>query len=229
MQNNYLWLGVGILAAVVVGAGLFFFGPRAAVAPTQSNTATSTNASSTTITIGNATITAPAGTVIKEVPNGPQAPSLSVVVSYSSDLPADAVATLKLDIASTTAFLKNNPTNGDEWLQLAVYYKIAGDYQAAENVWLYMTQAAPSNYVAFGDLGDLYMNFLTNYQKAVTYYKKALALNPKDIDYYNSLYIIYRYDLGDMASAKAIVSQGLAANPGDPTLTSLQNQLQSGQ
>ena len=130
--------------------------------------------------------------------------------------PADAVATLRLDIASTTAYLKNNPTDGSEWLQLAIYYKIAGDYTAAASVWTYLTQVAPASYVAFANLGDLYQNFDINYPKAEANYLQAIKLNPQDVDIYADLYNLYRYEYKvSTTSAAAIVAQGLKANPGN--------------
>jgi tetratricopeptide (TPR) repeat protein len=226
-QHHYLWLGLGVALAACLAAALFFFGPRAAMAPTTPHTA-----STTTTTIGNVTVTLPAGAVVKEVPYSAGTvvpPSLDHQVVYSPNLAPDVLAILKADIASTTRLLKTDPSQAGAWYQLAIYYKIAGDYSAAESVWVYLTQEYPHDYVAFGDLGDLYQNFLKEYSKAAADYKAAIARKPDVVDYYNSLYLLYRYDLNDMADAKAIVAAGLKANPGDPTLTSLESQLQAGQ
>lgn len=224
MQSNYLWLGVGLVLALLLAGGILFLRPNPAVAPTGGNTATTTGAtgSTTEVSLGNGvTATLPPGVTIKPVPSV-EAPSLNVAVTYDPNLPADAVSVLKTDIASTTAYLKNNPSDGSEWLQLAVYYKIAGDYTAAANVWGYMTQVAPTSYIAFGDLGDLYQNFLTNYPKAEANYKAAIAIDPNIIDYYVDLYNLYKYEVNNPAAASSTLEAGLKANPGNNELVQLE-------
>jgi len=230
-HNTYAWLGGGIAIALLVAGALFFLGPKAAVAPTG-GVATSTNATTTTVTLGNATITVPAGAIVKEVSGGtPQPPSLTgpILITPSENAQADQI--LRNDEETVIAQLKQAPTRVDLWLQLGVYRKMAQDYAGAVAAWNYVAAAAPAGtaYVAYGNLGDLYMNFDKNYAKAVSSYKAAIALNPHVIDYYSALYILYRYDLNEPGNAADIVAAGLRANPGDPTLLSLESQLNNGQ
>ena len=90
-----------------------------------------------------------------------------------------------------------------------------------------MTKVAPTNYIAYGDLGDLYMNFDVNYPKAEANYKAAIAINPHVIDYYRDLYTLYTsfYKVGTGAAAN-ILAQGLKANPNNPDLLQLQSQIE---
>ena len=82
------------------------------------------------------------------------------------------------------------------------------------------------NYIAYGDLGDLYMNFDVNYPKAEANYKAAIAIKPTVIDYYRDLYTLYTsfYKTGTSAAAD-IVALGLKNNPNNPDLLQLQAQL----
>lgn len=229
MQNKHaLWLGIGIIVAILL-AILFFFGPHSALAPTQnlstqtgSTTAPLNNGVSIGTTNGNVTVTAVPAT------SGIQMPNLNYVVVYSSSLPSDAVSALKTQIATLTSELKKDPSDGDNWLQLAIDYKIAGDYDAAATVWIYLTKVTPTNYVAYGDLGDLYMNFDVNYPKAEVNYKAAIAINPNVIEYYRDLYTLYMsfYKTNTTAAAD-IIAQGLKANPNNPDLLQLQQQAQT--
>lgn len=237
MQNKtVLWLFVGVVALVLFG----FFVRRESTLPaattppmatTTNATSTSATASTTTTDLGNGiTVTGPAGSRVVITPVSTnitvaKAPDLSHVVTYSADLPPDAVTAISKNIASDTASLKQNPAQGDVWLQLAVYYKIAGDYHAAEAVWLYMTKAAPTNAVAFGDLGDLYQNFLKDYPKAESNYLQAVQLDPKNIDLYRNLYTLYKYQYKTGTTAAAdILVRGLKSNPNNPDLLALQKQ-----
>ncbi|MDE1925516.1 MAG: hypothetical protein KGH79_05105 [Patescibacteria group bacterium] len=227
MQNNYVWLGIGIIIAIVLVGGILFLRPHAAVAPTQSTTATTTTASTTSVYLGNGvTANLPPGATIKIV-GGVNPPSLAGSINIATDLPADAQAALRTQEQTLIGELQKDPTRADLWLQLGVDRKIGADYQGAIAAWTYVAQAGPAsiNYVAYGDLGDLYMNFVKDYPKAAANYKAAIAINPTVIDYYRSLYNLYRYDDNNLAAAAAIVAQGLKANPNNPDLLQMQQQL----
>jgi tetratricopeptide (TPR) repeat protein len=221
MQNNgYVW---GAVVAVVIIVGAFFvFNARQAMAPgpmaTSTTTGTSTSSGSGSTLPPGATVTQSSAPV-----TGIVAPRLNQPVTYVAGLSPEAAATIKADIATLSASLAANPAQSDKWLQLAVYYKAAGDYALAEQVWLYLTKAAPTNYIAFADLGDLYNNFIVNYPKAETNYLEAIKLKPDNINTYVSLYMMYKYQYKTNTTAAAdILAQGLKANPNNPDLLKLQ-------
>lgn len=178
--------------------------------------------SSTESSVGTASAPASVKVVSTRISSGQ--PNLNHQVQYSTQLTADEKQSLEVKISTIVEELQKDPTNGQEWLQLAMYYKEAGDYHAAESVWVYLTNSAPKNPVAYIDLGDLYQNFLKNYAKAESNYLAALKLDPNYIDLYSNLYTLYRYQLNEPAKASAILSQGLAVNPGNQTLLALQKQ-----
>ncbi len=225
--KQYSWLSFWIILLLVAIGGLFLRHKL----ETQQKTETQMpgNVSSSTALGNGISITGlPAGATVHILQNV-TLPSLTQQVTYSSTLSTDIVTQLQTQIAQLRAQLKTNPSNTQNWLQLAIDYKEAGDYVAAANVWTYLTQALPSNYIAFADLGDLYTNFLIDYPKAETNYLAAIKLNPSNIDLYNNLYMLYRYKENNPTAAAAILAQGLKANPGNATLLQLQSQLQSGQ
>ena len=238
MQNkSAMWFLVG--AVIVVGLLLVVRRESAEPASQVPSTATTTDATSTTQSTGSTTttnlgngitVTGPAGAQVTMTPVSSTlasvpAPDLAHAVIYSPDLSPDAVAALTKGVASTTASLKKNPSQANVWLQLAVYYKIAGDYHAAEAVWVYLTKVVPTNYIAFANLGDLYQNFLKDYPKAEANYLQAVALKPNNIDPYRNLYTMYKYQYKTNTTAAAdILAKGLKANPGNPDLLALQKQ-----
>ncbi len=225
-------LAILVFAVFFVG-GMFFVTHKRKVAFAPKNNitpvATSTVASTTTTDLGNGIkVTGPAGATVAiesvDTQQGPIAPSLNHTVVYTSTLQPEAIDALKKNIASTVTELKKNSSQGVYWLQLGLDYKIAGDYKAAESVWVYITKAFPKNEVAFADLGDLYQNFLKDYPKAESNYKKAIAIKPDYIDYYRDLYTLYRYQYKtDTTAAADILAQGLSANPNNADLLTLQN------
>ena len=223
MKNGYIW---GAVIVVVLIGGIVLFRANKAAAP--SPTASSTSMGTTTVDLGNGVVaTLPPGVTITQtsvpVSGGIKAPSLTQPVTYAVGLAPDAVITLKTNIATLRASLQTNPAQGDTWLQLAIYYKSAGDYMLAEQVWLYLTKAAPTSYVAFANLGDLYTNYLKNNAKAEANYKQAITLKPDYVDNYRNLYYLYLSE-GNTTAAAAIVAQGLKANPNNPDLLDLQKQ-----
>ncbi|MGC9602283.1 MAG: tetratricopeptide repeat protein [Minisyncoccia bacterium] len=231
MQNkNFLWLGIGIVVAIALAASFFFLGPHSALAPTQNPSTQTGSTTATSLGNGVSVGTTNGNVTVTEMPlsSGIQAPNLDYTVAYSSSLPSDAVSALKTQIATLASELKKDPSQSDNWLQLAIDYKIAGDYDAAAAVWIYLTKVAPTSYIAYGDLGDLYMNFQINYPKAEANYLQAIALDPHVIDYYRDLYTLYTsfYKTNTTAAAD-IVTQGLKANPNNPDLLKLQSQLKT--
>ena len=225
MKNNgYVWGAV--IAVVLVGAFVLFRANRAAA---PSPTASSTSMGTTTVSLGNGqTITLPPGAKLTEVDtttSALQPPSLTGAISISSSLPADAQAALRTDEQATIAQLKSAPNRVDLWLQLGVDRKIGGDYAGAEAAWNYVAQTGPNtiNYVAYGDLGDLYTSFAVNLPKAEASYKAAISINPTVIDYYRELFYLYGMEKNPTAQA-AILAQGLKANPNNPDLLTLQQQ-----
>ncbi len=232
-KNTAVWVGAGvIIAAILVGSVFYFHSRNLAMSIHTQTNATST--SSTTTSFGTVAITTTGGGTIQIVPisKGIQPPSLAGTIQISSSLPPDAVAALRTQEETLIPLIKANPLRVDLWLQLGVDRKIGGDYQGAITAWQYVAAAAPVtlSYVAYGDLGDLYMNFLKDYPKAETNYLAAIKINPHVIDYYRSLYTLYRYDYKTNTTAAAnILVQGLQANPGNPDLLGLQKALQNGQ
>lgn len=137
-------------------------------------------------------------------------PSLDRNVSYQASLPADAKTLLVAKIASTTAALKKNPADYGSWLNLALDYKMAGDYTAARDVWEYLSEAAPTQSVSYLDLGNLYALYLKDYPKAEQNYKLAIKINPRDETAYLGLHDMYQYSYKtDTSAAVDILTQGM--------------------
>ena len=220
---------------VVLIAGAIFFGARRESPSSAVSTSTSTTlltststASSTTVDLGNGqSVTLPAGAKLTVINPGAQTPSLTGTIKISPTLPVDAQATLRMQEQTLISQLKSTPGRLDLWLQLGVDRKIAGDYQGAIDAWSFVAKAGDKtiNYIAYGDLGDLYMNFLHDYPSAETNYKAAIAINPKVPDYYASLATMYHSFYKQNTSASAdILAAGLKANPGNQELLDLQSQ-----
>ncbi len=172
-----------ILLALVIGlafgvGGWLVFAPKNTT-PIET-TVTDLGNGYALVTTGSSTITE-----IKDDPKPTVTPPAVVALSISADLPVEAKAALQSQFNTYAAGLKAAPARTDLWLSLGIVYKIAGQYQAAASAWTYVGKAGGStvNYVAYGNLGDLYLNFTHEYAKAETSFKAALALKPGVADY----------------------------------------------
>jgi len=226
MQNKNVWAGVGIIIVLaLITAGIIWLRP---MAPSSVQNATSTpSQEGTTTSLGNGISVTSNGSGTISAVSGIPAPSLTRPISISSSLPTDTASTLRANEETVSAQLKQNPRRSDLWLQLAVDRKVAGDYQGAIDIWNYVAKTGPDTvkYIAYGNLGDVYQNFLKDYPKAEMDYKAAIAINPHIIGYYSSLYTMYKYLYKTNTSAAAdILVQGLKANPGNSDLLTLQKQ-----
>lgn len=129
-------------------------------------------------------------------------------------------------LKEVTERLKSNKYSLEDWLILGIYRKTLGDYKEAEKIWTYAGLAWPQNSTSFQNLGELYAYYLKDNQKAEQNYKKAIENGPEQIYIYRNFADFYRYVLKDTAKAKAILEQGIIANPGATSLD-LQNLLKS--
>ena len=73
------------------------------------------------------------------------------------------------------AQLKADTTRVDLWLKLGIHRKIAEDYEGAAQAWEYVALTAPGDLrtIAYGNLADLYQNFLKDPAKAKFYADQA--------------------------------------------------------
>ncbi|MSR70542.1 tetratricopeptide repeat protein [Candidatus Kaiserbacteria bacterium] len=164
IQRN-MALGTGITVLLVAGVYYATRGP----APAPGGQA----ATSTPVVGG---IGATGNYTIEEIKDeGTPAPVIRPVV-ISADLSAEARTAITAHYAEYKKTLAKDPQDFNTWLDLAVLYKIGGDYRGAEAIWLYATKVWPTSAVPFGNLGDLYQNFLKDPAKAKLYYDQAAKL-----------------------------------------------------
>ena len=140
-------------------------------------------------------------------------PDLNRPMTVTVELPADAKKLVLEKIAELESNLKKDGSNVDNWLTLAIYRKTIGDYIAARDIWDYLGNTDPKNFVSFANLGDLYANYLKDAAKAEENFKKAIANDSSYTYVYRNFADFYRYVKKDDAKAKAILKQGIAANP----------------
>lgn len=161
---------------------------------------------------------------------GTPTPTLGPIRIVSKDLSIEAQTILRQKIEAQYEILKSEPTRMDIWLRLGTNRKIGGDYAGAVEAWKYVAAAAPLSLVATarGNLADLYLYFLKDYQQAQTHYIAAIAANPEVIEYYRGLFYLYKDINKDPLSAGALIVKGLKANPNNPDLLQLQEQLKAG-
>lgn len=231
MQTKYLY----VLGALVLLVGLGVFILKSQPPAGSTNVATTTNSSASTTDIvsdlGNGiTATGPGKVELVPVDQGTPPPSLTGEIKINASLASDVQAAIRAKEEALIAELKKAPNRLDLWLQLGVYRKMAGDYVGAIEAYNYVatTGAVTINYIAYGNLGDVYMNYVKDYPKAELNYKKAIAIRPEVIDYYKNLYVLYTgfYKVNTSAAAD-IVKEGLKANPNNPDLLRLQAEVEN--
>jgi len=90
------------------------------------------------------------------------------------------------------------------------------DDSGAEKAWLNAIDYNPDRSVAYGNLADLYLFNMREYEKAEEYYLKALEMNPNNYGYYVGLVSLYRYDMTEKANLiEDIMVKGAETNPSE--------------
>lgn len=114
------------------------------------------------------------------------------------------------------SMIQQNADILDPWLELGIVKKLASDYRGAEAVWLKANELRPKNSTSFGNLADLYANFLNEYDKAEQSYITAIANSTGEainISYSRSYYDFALNYLKDSAKAEQILLAAVERNP----------------
>lgn len=213
-----LIIGFWVVIILIVGALVWKYHASAPTpAPANTNeTATSTTATTTdsgvTSSMPNITVTEPKPQKV----NVPE-PNLTVPTSNPSAVDTTVFASIQAKMNITVANLKKNSTSFQDWVDLGFERKTLNDYAGAAEDWEYVSLLYPENTIAFGDLGDLYANFLHVNSKAITNFETAIKNNPQDVNSYTSLATLYQ-SMNDPKDAEQTLQAGITANPNDLSL-----------
>ena len=123
----------------------------------------------------------------------PRAPSLDSELSISADLPEDVRALVVQSVEKLKSELREDPTKVAAWLDLAIRYKTAGDFDGAVQIWEYLAAKYPTDPVPPHNLGEHYFHTAKNYPRAEQYYLAAIAIAPEFPINYLDLHDMYRY------------------------------------
>jgi hypothetical protein len=223
--QKILWTIIILLVLVFIFIAVKEHGTTPAVtmatSTTQTSSSTATTIPGTNIQVqGNGNYTITPIPVTGQMPQGE--PDLNATVHFGTDpsLSPDIRATVEQKVSAAQAILKSNPTDVNTWINLGIYQKMGGDYTATIASWTYAGKLSPTNYISFGDLGDLYAYFLHDTTTAEKYYTEAIANGPTQAYLYIQLAEIYHDIDHNSAHALTTINQGLTKIPNDPSLLS---------
>ena len=109
-------------------------------------------------------------------------------------LSQDYVLKIKKDFDSRVLTLKKDHTLFNDWLVLGNDKKFIGDYYGARDIYIFAGKTRPLNSLSFGNLGDLYMNFLKDYPNAEIAFKRAVVNAGTDnFSYIRNLIDLYKF------------------------------------
>ncbi len=138
------------------------------------------------------------------------APSLTRNIAFSPGFSAEAKQIVNGKIAKLRETLSKNPNDYSAWMNLALQYKSAGDYEGAREIWEYISRIYTSEGTALHNMGDLYHHFLNDFAKAEQYYLRSIDVNKAVGMNYMALHELYRYSYKqDTALAADILKNGI--------------------
>lgn len=124
--------------------------------------------------------------------------------------------------------IKKEDLSIDDWLEIGLFWKSGGNFEAAREAWEYVDAISVNNNIAQINLGNLYVRDMVDLEKAESWYKKALISEPKYPVTYFQMAEMYLYGFKDRNKAINIAKQGLRELPNDDSLKSLRDVLESG-
>ena len=144
-------------------------------------------------------------------------PPFETISKIPASYPEAARKLITDKFTTAIADLKTDQYGFDKWLNLGSVRQLAEDYTGAEEAYLFATQLSPQNSVAFYNLGYLYGYYLHNNAKAEVNYLKAVENQPQQVFLYFQISDFYRDVIKDLSKARAIIEQGIKANPSSAT------------
>lgn len=221
---------IAVLTLVLLG-GLYVFFDKSkkeelTVVPTETETSVDTS-TTTTVSIGGVNATIPKGYTVEMVGSLPAGmPSLTRQPVFVATVDASTRTMIQSKVSVLQAILKKEAGQFAPWIDLGIYFKIAGDYTGAKLYWDYAGKLAPKDFISFGNLGNMYAYQLKDMVTAEKYYNQAIKNGPTQVYLYIQLAESYRDVSKDIAKARATVERGLVAVPNDPALLQLKASLQ---
>jgi len=104
----------------------------------------------------------------------------------------------------------------ESWINVGILKKRLGDNPGAEKAWLEAIDYNPDKALAYGNLADLYLFNMGEYEKAEEYYQKVLSMSTDNYTYYHGLVSLYRYDMTEKANLiEGIMINGAEINPAE--------------
>ena len=123
------------------------------------------------------------------------------------------------EIGNYADALTKNPDFFNGWIQLGLLKKGIGDYIGARDAWEYAGMIRAKNSVSFGNLGELYANYLHKPEQAEQNFKRAITNDPADWAKYISLADLYTNVMtAKSAEAPGVLLGGIKKNPDDKNL-----------
>lgn len=104
------------------------------------------------------------------------------------------------------------------WINIGILRKRLGDVEGTERAWLTAVDYAPDQSLAYGNLADLYLFSLADYERAEEYYLKVLSMREDNYNYYVGLAALYRYNMTEKANLiEDMMNEAADKNPAEAT------------
>lgn len=217
-----------IVAIVLILVGLYIVFDRTKKETVSIESVNTSDTSTTTqVNLGDGVIaTVPKGYVFESVDTPTSnIPSLDRPIVFASNIDESVQKAIQTKVLELQKELKKDSSKVPYWIDLGTYHKVAGDFSGAKIYWDYAGKRAPTDFISFGNLGNMYAYQLKDMVNAEKYYNQAIKNAPAQIYLYAQLAEAFRDVSKDIAKARAVVDKGLTANPNSPELTALKESL----
>ena len=145
-------------------------------------------------------------------------PSLDTEVTFGSVVPDDVRQALGEKIAAQRQVVRENMDNKYAWVNLALFYAIAQDWDQTEAAWLYVDSLYPNDTEILNYIGNFYRNESRVFDLSEKYYRKSLAVDPAQPGIYAELHYLYSMQYKtDTREAEAILLEAAEILPYEPT------------
>ncbi|MCE9541031.1 tetratricopeptide repeat protein [Candidatus Kaiserbacteria bacterium] len=138
-------------------------------------------------------------------------PSLDRPITFPADFTQEAQTLFNQQLAKTKAAIEADPSDVSAWFDLAIDYRMVGDYEGAVAIWKYISAKYPTEGISLHNLGEYYFHTAKDYPTAENYYRQSIKVAPHLEQNYLDLADMYTYVYKQDTDATVnILKEGIA-------------------
>jgi len=146
--------------------------------------------------------------------------TLNPNAEFLKQVPPDVFEKSKMELVELSSKLQKQPNSPSDWFRVAFIKHFYGDEIGTRDAYLYLIAIKPDDTISIYNLAVLYGYYLKDSKEAITYFERALKLDPNNESFYLGLADFYRDAEKNYVMVEKILLLGITVLPNSVNLMS---------